>query len=157
VYVSSTTILIPKDEKIWRGKNTYGAHAHCTADTQEPTASCTHNNTQHTTQINIKHHHHGPLKPPASRGSNFIGECNHRTLHNRSRSLQHGDVLFIDDTNFSFIYLTIILCAMRAHWLSWSRGEEQGQTWPGVPRSSRRCKSHVGPPPKRAGKGLRAY
>ena len=30
-------------------------------------------------------------------------------------SLQHGDVLFIDDTNFSFIYLTAILCAAAQH------------------------------------------
>ncbi len=119
VYVSSTTILIPKDEKIWRGENTYGAHAHRMADTQEPTASCTHNNTQYTSKKNIKHRHHGPPKPPASSGSNFTGECNCRTSRDWSQSLQHGDVLFIGDTNFSFIYLTIILCAVaqRAHWL----------------------------------------
>ncbi len=79
-----------------------------TADTQEPTTSCAHNNTQHTTE-NIKHHHHGPPKLPSSSGSNFTGECDCRTLRDRSRSSQHGHVLFIDDTNFSFIYFTIIL------------------------------------------------
>jgi hypothetical protein len=79
-----------------------------TADTQKPTASRTHNNTQHTTK-NIKHRHHGPPKLPASSGSNFTGECNCITLRNQSRSSQHGDVHFIDDTNFSFIYFTIIL------------------------------------------------
>ena len=119
VCVSSTTILIPKDEKIWCGENTYGAHAHHMADTQEPTAARPHNNTQHTTKKNIKHHHHGPPKPPASSGFNFTGECGCHTPHNWSRSLQHGNVLFIDNTNFSFIYLTIILCAVaqRTHWL----------------------------------------
>jgi hypothetical protein len=46
----------------------------------------------------------------------------------------------------------------RAHWLSWSRGEEQGQTRHGVPRSSRRCKSHEGTAlGKRGGKRSRAY
>jgi hypothetical protein len=71
-------------------------------------ASCTHNILQHTTE-NIKHHHHGPPKPPASRGSNFTGECNCHMSHYQSRSLQHGDAFFIDDTNFSFFYFTIIL------------------------------------------------
>ncbi len=79
-----------------------------TADTQEPTASCTHNNTQHTLE-NIKHHHHGPPKLPASSSSNFTGECDCCTLHDRPGSSQHGNVLFIDNTNFSFIYFTIIL------------------------------------------------
>ncbi len=78
------------------------------ADTQEPTASCTHNNTQHTTE-NIKHCHHGPPKPPAISGSNFTGECNCRMLHDLSQSSQHGNVLYIYGTNFSFIYFTIIL------------------------------------------------
>ncbi len=82
-----------------------------TADTQEPTTSCTHNNTQHTTK-NLKHRHHGPPKPPASSGSNFIGECNRRTSHNLSRSLQHGNVTFINKTNCSVIIFTIILQAM---------------------------------------------
>ncbi len=52
-------------------------------------------------------------------GFNFTGECKRRTLRDWSRSSQHGNVIFIDDTNFSFIYLTIILCAaaQRAHWL----------------------------------------
>jgi hypothetical protein len=82
-----------------------------TADTQEPTTSCTHNNTQHTAK-NIKHRHHGPSKPPASSGSNFIGECNRCTLHNLSRSLQHGNVTFINKTNCSVILFTIILQSM---------------------------------------------
>jgi hypothetical protein len=81
------------------------------ADTQEPTTSCTHNNTQDTTK-NIKHRHHGPPKPPASSGSNFIDECDCCTLHNLSRSLQHGDITFINKTNCSVILFTIILQAM---------------------------------------------
>jgi hypothetical protein len=81
-----------------------------TADTQEPTASCTHNNTQHTTK-NTKHHNHGPPKPPASSSSNFTGECNCRMLRNRSWSLQHDDVTFIEKNNCSVILFTIILQA----------------------------------------------
>ncbi len=81
-----------------------------TADTQEPTTSSTHNNTEHTTK-NIKHHHHGAPKPPASSGSNFTGGCDHRMLCNRSWSLQHGNVTFIDKTNRSVVLFTIILQA----------------------------------------------
>ena len=76
------------------------------------------NNTQHTHKY-IKHRHHGPPKPPASRGSIFRGECDRCTSRDQSQSSQHGNVLFIDDTNFSFIYLTNILCAaaQHTHWL----------------------------------------
>jgi hypothetical protein len=56
---------------------------------------------------NIKHRLHVPPKPQASSGSNFTGECDRRTLRDQSQSLQHGDVLFIDDTIFSFIYLLL--------------------------------------------------
>jgi hypothetical protein len=84
------------------------------ADTQEPTASRTHNNTQHTTK-NINHHHHGPPKLPASSGSNFTGECNRHTSCDRSGSLQHGDVTFINKTNCSIIIFTIILQAAARH------------------------------------------
>ncbi len=85
-----------------------------TADTQEPTASSTHNNTQHTTK-DIKHHHHGPPKLPASSGSNFTGECDCRTSRDRSRSLQHDDVTFIDETNCSVNLCAIILQAAARH------------------------------------------
>ncbi len=67
---------------------------------------------QHTTHnINIEHHHHGPPKLPASSGTNFTGECNRRTLCNRSQSSQHGNVTFINKTNCSVILFTIILQA----------------------------------------------
>jgi hypothetical protein len=89
---------------------------------QEPTASRTHNNQSththtHKTKNNIQHHHHGPPKLPASHGTNFTGECNCRTSRNQSQSLQHGIEHLTGDTNFSFIYLTIILgaAAQRAH------------------------------------------
>ncbi len=84
------------------------------ADTQEPTTSCTHNNTQHTTK-NIKHHHHIPPKPPASSGSNFSGECNCHTSCNWSWCLQHGDVTFINITNCSVILFSIILQVAAQH------------------------------------------
>ena len=119
--LNSTTKLIPKDEKIWPGEKTYGAQhnihalARRTPRNQLPlehTTTKTHIHTTHKTKNNIQHRHHGPPKPPASNGSNVTGECNRRTLRDQSRSSQHGDVLFIDNTTFSFIYLTIILCAV---------------------------------------------
>ncbi len=81
------------------------------ADTQEPTASCTHNNTQHTTK-NLKHHHHGPPKPPASNSSNFTDEFDCRMSCNWSRSLQHGNITFIDKNNSSVILFTILIQAL---------------------------------------------
>ncbi len=77
----------------------------------EHTTTKTHTHTIHKPQNNTQHCHHGPPKLPASNGSNFTGECNHGMLHDRSQSLQHGYVFLIDYTNFSFIYLTINLCA----------------------------------------------
>ncbi len=56
-----------------------------------------------------KHQHHDLPQLLASSGFNFIGECDHRMLHNQSQSTQHGDVIFIDRTNIFFILLTIIL------------------------------------------------
>ncbi len=71
---------------------------------------------QHTTH-NIKHKTPSPWSPklPASSGSNFTGECNCRTSRNRSQSLQHGNVTFIDKTNCSVILFTIILQAASWH------------------------------------------
>jgi hypothetical protein len=59
-----------------------------------------------------KHQHHDLPCPLASSGFNFIGECDRRMLRNRSWSLQHGDVIFIDETNIFFILLTNILKAL---------------------------------------------
>jgi hypothetical protein len=89
-----------------------------TADTHEPTASCTHNNTQHTAK-NIKHCHHGPPKPPASSGSNFTGECNHRMMCNPSQSLQHGDVILIDKTNCSVYLPACCACWQNVSFISY--------------------------------------
>jgi hypothetical protein len=79
------------------------------------------NNTQHTHE-NINHHHHGPPKPSASRGSNFTGECNRRASSDRSLSSQHVEALYIDKSNFSFINLTAILCEL-ASMRSLTKGE----------------------------------
>jgi hypothetical protein len=75
---------------------------------REPTASCTHNNAQHTTK-NRKHRHHVSPMPPASSGSHFTGEWDHRMSHNRCWSPQYGDVTLINKTNCSVILFTIIL------------------------------------------------
>ncbi len=56
-----------------------------------------------------KHRHHDLPRPLASSGFNFIGECDCRMLHDQSQSTQHGDVIFIGETNIFFILLTIIL------------------------------------------------
>ncbi len=69
--------------------------------------------TQH--QKKKKHQHHDLPCPPASRSFNFIGECNYHILHNWSWSKQHGDVIFIDETNIFFILLTIIQQASDWH------------------------------------------
>ena len=60
-----------------------------------------------------------PPRLPASSGSNFLGEWNHCTSHNRAPSALHGDAIFLHETNFIFILLAIILqeAAQRARWL----------------------------------------
>jgi hypothetical protein len=102
-------------KKIWRGKNTHRPRTNRLSNTQQPK----HTHTQPTKPKinNIQHCRHSPPKPPAPNGSNFTGECNRHTLRDRSRSLQHSNELLIDDTNFFFIYLTIIFgaAAQRAH------------------------------------------
>jgi hypothetical protein len=64
-----------------------------------------------------KHQHHDLPQPLASSGFNFIGECDHHMLHDQSQSMQHGNVIIIDETNIFFILLTIILQVLdwRAH------------------------------------------
>ncbi len=56
-----------------------------------------------------KHQNHDLPQPLASSSFNFIGECDCHMLRNWSQSTQHGDVIFIDETNIFFILLTIIL------------------------------------------------
>ena len=51
----------------------------------------------------------------ASSGFNFTGEWDCRTSCNQSRRFQCGDVIFIDESNSSFILLTIILFALARH------------------------------------------
>ena len=69
-----------------------------------------HTQPQHRT-TSKKHQHHDLPRSPASSGSNLTGECDRRTSHDRYRSPQHGDAIFLCETNFSFILLTIILYA----------------------------------------------
>ena len=60
--------------------------------------------------------------------------------------------------SISGVFLLVFELSPHAHWLSWSRGEEQGQMRHGVPRSSQRCKSHEGTAHKKeGGKRSRAY
>jgi len=49
--------------------------------------------------------------PPAPSGFIFKGECDRRMSRDRSQSPQHGDAIFIRETNCFFILLPIILCA----------------------------------------------
>jgi hypothetical protein len=56
-----------------------------------------------------KHQHHDLPQPLASSGFNFLGECDRCMLRNRSQSTQHGDVIFIDETNKFSILSAIIL------------------------------------------------
>ncbi len=51
-----------------------------------------------------KHQHHNLPCPLASSSFNFTGECNCHMLWNRSRSPQHCDVIFIDETNIFLFY-----------------------------------------------------
>ena len=62
-----------------------------------------------------KHQHHDLPWPLASSGFDFIGECDRHMLHNRSQTTQHGNVIFIDETNIFFILLTIILQVLDRH------------------------------------------
>jgi len=55
-----------------------------------------------------KHRHHDLPRPPASSGSNFTCECVRLTSRDRYRSPQHGDAMFLSETNFFYILLTII-------------------------------------------------
>ncbi len=73
--------------------------------------------TTNTTPQKQKHQHHDLPWLLASRGFNFIGECDHHMLSNRSQSMQNGNVIFTDETNIFFILLTIILQVLdrRAH------------------------------------------
>jgi hypothetical protein len=75
------------------------------------------NYTQPTQHHNKKHWQYDLPWLLASTGFNFIGECDRCMLCNWSQSKQHGDVIFIDETNIFFIILTIILQVLdrRAH------------------------------------------
>ncbi len=63
---------------------------------------------QHNTHTQ-KHRHHDLPRPTASSGFNFMGEGNCHILRDWSQSLQHGNVIFFDETYIFFILLTLIL------------------------------------------------
>ena len=65
----------------------------------------------HMLKKTTKHRHHSPQNLPAPSHPNFTGECDRRASRDRSQSSRSGDVIFIDETNKSFILLTNILCA----------------------------------------------
>ncbi len=62
-----------------------------------------------------KHWHYDLPRPLTSSGFNFIGECDCRMFCNQSQSTQHGDLIFIDETNIFFILLNIILRVLDRH------------------------------------------
>ena len=76
--------------------------------------SPTNTTTTHRT-TSKKHRHHDLPNLPAPGGFIFKGECDRRMSRDRSRSLQSGDVIFLDATKKSFILLTTILCASTQH------------------------------------------
>jgi len=68
-----------------------------------------------TSQKTTKQHHHGPPSPLAPGGSNSTGEHDRPMSRDRSQSLRSSYVTFIDESNKSFILLTILLCAEAQH------------------------------------------
>ncbi len=48
-------------------------------------------------------------RPPATSSFNCIGECDRRTSGDQPRSPQHGEVMFLSETNIFSILLNIIL------------------------------------------------
>jgi hypothetical protein len=68
---------------------------------------CEH--TQPTQPKNTIYRHHDPPHPPASSSFNLTGEHNRCKLRNRYQSPQHGNAIFVRETNYSFIFLMISL------------------------------------------------
>ncbi len=80
-----------------------------------PTVHHTITHNQHNTTKNNKHWHHDLPRPLASCGFHFRGEYDRCMLRNQSQSMQHGDVIIIDETNIFFLLLTIILQVLDRH------------------------------------------
>jgi hypothetical protein len=57
---------------------------------------------QNNTHTQNQHHYLSCLL--AISGCNFIGECDCHILRDPSQSLQHGNVIFIDETNIFLFY-----------------------------------------------------
>ncbi len=62
-----------------------------------------------------KHQHHDLPQLLASSGFNFIGECDCCMLRDWSQSTQHGNVIFIDETNIFLVLLTFIQQVLDRH------------------------------------------
>ncbi len=60
-----------------------------------------------------------PPRSPSSIGSNFLGEWNRRTSHDRAPSALHGDAIFLRETNFIFSLLISYYSSAAQHtrWL----------------------------------------
>ncbi len=71
----------------------------------------TRSGTQQHTHTSKKHRHHDLPCLLASSGFNFTGEWDCRTTRDGAWSAQHGDAIFLCETNLSFILFTIIQCA----------------------------------------------
>jgi hypothetical protein len=56
-----------------------------------------------------KHQHHDLPLPLASSGFNYLGECNCSTSRGQSQSAQHGNAIFLFESNEFSILFTIIL------------------------------------------------
>jgi hypothetical protein len=75
------------------------------ADTQEPTASHTHNNTQYTKTYNIVSMVPPSRRLPAAPILQVSAIAVRRAINHDHRNTKHGDVTFIDKTNCSFYFI----------------------------------------------------
>ena len=70
------------------------------------TVNTSHNTQpQHTAPATSKKHRNHDLRPPASSGFNFTGECDRRTSCDRYRSPQYGDAIFLMKRTVSFYFI----------------------------------------------------
>ena len=99
----------PAEKSLKTNGKTRGHLIFCQLQAQSPTALFF--SLLSTSQKTTKQRHHGPPSPPAPGGSNSTGERDRPTSRDRSQSLRSSYVTFIDESNKSFILLTILLCA----------------------------------------------
>ena len=82
------------------------------------TVNTSHNTQpQHTAPATSKKHRNHDLRPPASSGFNFTGECDRRTSCDRYRSPQYGDAIFLMKRTVSFYFIDYYYRPLTgAHW-----------------------------------------